>query len=210
MKVRDQQFNIAVYGGTFDPPHEGHLQAAQAVLEYCGVDLLLFVVAGDPCQKTASGKQVTPAEDRLAMVEAMVDASMESRFEVSDLEVKRRGPSYMADTLDELIGLYPDGRLHLVIASGLLPEMGTWHNHQHVRDMADLIVVERPGDGAPPIPKGWEGVYLTSELPSIRQLPDLSSTQIRQQLQNPDADLTGLPVPEAVARFIDERGLYIR
>ena len=102
---------IGVFGGTFDPPHLGHLAIALEVGHALSLDRVLLMVAGDPWQKTAL-RSITPAVDRLDMVEAGIDGV--EGVEVSDLEVRRGGPSYMADTLADLAAAAPDADLFMI------------------------------------------------------------------------------------------------
>ena len=208
-----------MYGGTFDPPHSGHLAVAQAVAQHCGVAKVLFVVAGEPWQKLAAGVAVTPAADRLALVQALVDSVRDSEaaasqtpepaapFEVSAIELERGGPAYTADTLAELARQHRTAELALVIGSDLVSQLETWHEPERVRELASLIVVERPGFETPPLPPGWSGSYLRGEL------VDISSSQLRERLGAPAGAGTPLShpeafIPEAVAQVIAARGLY--
>ena len=218
-----------MYGGTFDPPHSGHLAVAQAVAQHCEVAKVLFVVAGEPWQKLAAGVAVTPAADRLAMVQALVAASQQPKFEVSAVELERGGPAYTAETLDELARQHPGTELLLVVGSDLVSQLETWHEPERVRQLASLLVVERPGFENPPLPAGWSGSYLRGEL------VDISSSQLREQLGGPAAQSGGMPagllensppgllenspaglpalqpetyIPDVVAEIIAVRGLY--
>src|SRR4051794_20612627 len=103
-----------VLGGTFDPPHIGHLLAAVNVRHALDLDEVLLVVANDPWQKTGS-RPITPAEDRLAMVRAAAEGL--GGIVASDLELRRGGPSYMVDTLAELGEHDPDGERFLILGA---------------------------------------------------------------------------------------------
>ena len=147
----DSWRRIGVFGGTFDPPHVGHLVTAVNVRYELHLDVVLLVVANDPWQKRGS-RQVSPAADRLAMVAAAVGDV--AGLEVSDIEIRRGGTSYTADTLAELREVHPDAALHLVLGSDAAAGLLTWERHEEVREAASIAVVTRPGaePASPPPP----------------------------------------------------------
>ena len=116
----DRHLRIGVFGGTFDPIHAGHLETAEAVHRTLDLDRMLLVVANEPWQKEGS-RSVTPAEDRLAMVEAAVAGR--PGLEASRLEIDRGGPSYTVDTVDQLHSLYPGSELFLVVGADVVPDL---------------------------------------------------------------------------------------
>ncbi len=187
---------LGVFGGTFDPVHVGHLVAAVNARHALGLDRVLLVVANQPWQKHA--RAVTPAPDRFAVVEAAV-TNMEG-LEASAMEVERGGPSYTADTLDELARRYPDADLFLVIGADVADELDSWERMEAVRELATLVVVNRPGVRPTKPLSGWRAVSV--EIPGI----DISSTDLRARAAN------GRPldflVPEPAVRLIRQRGLY--
>ena len=106
---------IGVFGGTFDPPHIGHLVAAVDAQRELGLDVVLLVVANVPWQKVES-REISPTEDRLALVRA---AAEDTPFlQVSDIEIRRGGSSYTADTLAELRREEPDAELFVILGTG--------------------------------------------------------------------------------------------
>ena len=187
---------LGVFGGTFDPVHVGHLVAAVNARHALGLDRVLLVVANQPWQKHA--RAVTPAPDRFAVVEAAV-TNMEG-LEASAVEVERGGPSYTADTLDELSRRYPDAELFLVIGADVADELDSWERMEAVRELATLVVVNRPGVRPTKPLSGWKAVSV--EIPAL----DISSTDLRARAAN------GRPldflVPEPAVRLIRQRGLY--
>lgn len=188
---------IGVFGGTFDPPHVGHLVVAVNVRHALGLDVVLLVVANDPWQKTGS-RAVSPAADRLAMVVAAVGDV--DGLEASDIEIQRGGTSYTADTLVELRAREPDAELFLVLGSDAADGLPTWERADEVRRLAQVVVVTRPGaeDGAPPPGWGWTSV----QCPRL----EVSSSDLRARV------LDGRPLdfllPPAVIDCIEARGLY--
>jgi nicotinate-nucleotide adenylyltransferase len=187
-------------GGTFDPPHLGHVAAATAALERLSLSRLLLVVANDPWQKSGS-RAVSPAEDRFALTEAL--ASEVPGAEASRIEIDRGGPSYSVDTAEEVLAAAGGGHpvaLYLVVGADLVPELGTWHRHEDLRRLVTLAVVSRPTEGTPAVPPGWRVEWV-----DVPQVP-VSSSEVRARLSRGAAvdDL----VPAGVIRCIDRRGLY--
>src|SRR6266545_11488 len=163
-----------VFGGTFDPPHVGHLVLAVNVRYALGLDRVLLVVANDPWQKMS--RAVTPADDRLAMVEAAV-GDVEG-LEASAIEIRRGGVSFTADTLAELHTEGPDRELFLVLGSDAAAGLPSWERVDAVRRLASIVVVARPGaeDGRPP--PGWE--WQIVEAPRL----EVSSTDLRARVKD--------------------------
>lgn len=193
----DRWRRVGVFGGTFDPPHVGHLVAAVDVRHELDLDVVLLVVANDPWQKSSS-RAITPAADRLALVAAAVDGV--PGLEACDLEVRRGGTSYTADTLAELAARHPGAELFLVLGSDAAAGLPTWERADEVRRAATVAVVTRPGaEGGRP-PEGW--TWVAVEAPRL----DVSSTDLRARVAG------GRPidflVPRPVAELIEARGLY--
>ena len=187
---------LGVFGGTFDPPHIGHLAAAEAARWALGLDRVLFVVANTPWQKVDE-QVVSPAADRLALVRAAV--TNQEGFEVSTLEIDRGGDSSTAETLTDLAN---DAReLFLIVGSDLADSLDTWRRPEDIRSLATVAVVARlgaTGAGVPPPGWGWIAV----EGPGI----EVSSTHVRRWLSE------GRPLDsvmsQPVAAEIERRGLY--
>lgn len=187
---------IGVFGGTFDPPHIGHLVAALDARQALELDVVLLVVANAPWQKVGS-RTVSPAEDRLAMVRAAVaDAP---GLEVSDIEIARGGLSYTADTLGALQRDEPDAELFLVLGNDAAAGFATWDRHEEVAQRARLVVVDRPGTPTP-IDDGFS--WTRVDIPEL----EISSTELRQRVA--DGRSIRYLTPEGVATSIEERGLY--
>ncbi len=196
---------LGVLGGTFDPVHVGHLLVAEQVRECLQLDEVLFVPAGQPWFKM--GQRVTCARHRLAMLELAVVGNLRCR--VSDMEIRRPGPSYTADTLEEL-GRERGGEVELYVIVGLdaLNQMHRWHEPQRVLDLATVVGIARPGvedrdrDSLDSIRRG-----ASKEVMVLKGLRiDISASDIRQRVSR------GLSiryrVPDEVASYIHEHGLY--
>ena len=187
---------IGVFGGTFDPPHHGHVAIALEVRYALDLDQVWFVVAGDPYQKTAEG-EITPAETRLALTHAAVDGI--EGLDVSAIEIERRGPSYMADTLEILRDL-THADWYLIIGSDAAAGLDTWHRPEDVARLATTVVVDRGGrEGGRP-PEDWP--HEVVEVPSL----EISSSDIRDRIAT-GRPIRGL-VPAEVADRIEMQGLY--
>lgn len=193
---------IGLLGGTFDPPHVGHVAIAQACRDELGLDRLLLVVANDPWQK-APVRRVTPAEDRYAMVVAAAEGLRS--VEASRVEIDRGGPSYTVDTVEQLAAdarrlHQPAPQLFVVVGADLVPTLETWHRYRELQRQVTLVVVPRPHAPAPAGPEGWHWVEL--EGPRL----DVSSSEVRALLEA-GKPVDGL-VPEPVMRCIRRRHLY--
>ncbi len=194
---------IGVFGGTFDPVHNGHLVAAREVISRLGLDKLYIVVAGMPWQKV-DHREITSAEDRFRMVkEAIQDlkwAHLLDRVEVSRMEMDRPGPSYTADTLQALHELYPEDELVLVVGSDVAADLHTWDRVKEVATLCKLAVVTRVLATLPAANLGFNVV----EVPI--PFEDVSSSDIRRRIASGDS-ITGM-VPASVESYIREKGLY--
>lgn len=189
---------LGVFGGTFDPPHRGHLAVAQAAQRTFALDRVLLVVANDPWRKSP-GRAITPAADRLAMVQAM--ARDEVGLEVSDVEIRRGGPSYTVVTLRELAAAHPGSELFLIIGRDLVDDFSSWHESVEIGRLATIVVVDRPGYMTDP-QRDWKMLII--------EPVDVSSTELREHLQHAspaDSPVLSHMTPE-VLQVIRARGLY--
>jgi nicotinate-nucleotide adenylyltransferase len=188
---------LGVFGGTFDPVHIGHLVAAVNARHALSLDRVLLVVANRPWQK-GYRSDLTPAEDRFAMVAAAVEGR--PGLEASRLEIDRGGDTYTADTLEALAGDDPSCELFLIIGSDVGSELSTWVRPEVVRRLATLAVVDRPNAPRPRLGRGWRW-----EQVAIPQLDVLGSALRRRAAAGLPLDVL---VPDAVLTHIRERGLY--
>jgi nicotinate-nucleotide adenylyltransferase len=190
---------IGIFGGTFDPPHAGHVAAARAVVERLSLDRLLLVVANDPWQKSGE-RAVSPAADRFALTEVLAEEIPGA--EASRLEIERGGPSYSVDTAEEILAEAAGHpvELFLVIGADLVSELGSWHRSADLERLVTLAIVSRPTSPEPDVPPGWRAVRVDGP-----QVP-VSSSEVRALLAE-GRSVDGL-VPEAVIRCIRRRALY--
>ena len=187
---------IGLFGGTFDPPHVGHLVTAVNVRHALKLDIVILMVANDPWQKSGS-RDVTTAEDRFAMVEAavsVVDGVVAGRDEID-----RGGPSYTAETLMALAEKYPGAELFTIVGDDAAAGLPSWTRVEQVAEYSQLVVVDRPGV-AVEVPKQFN--WLRVESPRL----EVSSTDLRSRFS--DGRPLDYLVTEPVLHVIEERGLY--
>ena len=188
---------LGIFGGTFDPPHVGHLVSAVNVRHELALDRVLLVVNNLPWQKSGS-RAISPAEDRFAMVAAAV-ADVDG-LEASRLEIDAGGPSYTADTLATLLHQVPDRELFVILGADAAAGLLTWERCDEVRDAATVVVVERPGTDPTPTPEGWRWAWV--QVPSI----EVSSTDLRARAV--DGRPLDYLVTHEVVDWIAAHGLY--
>ena len=196
-----EQVRIGILGGTFDPVHVGHLVGAVNARYSLRLDRVLLVVANEPWQKL-DARPVTPARDRLALVEAAV-AGHEG-IEASSLEIDRGGISYTADTVHELHERHPGAELYLLVGADVVAGLDTWERVEQVREAVTLVAMSRPGTAPVDLRaealRGWRA--LSIEIPAL----EVSSTDLRERAA------TGRPldflIPAAAIRVLRERRLY--
>lgn len=187
---------VGVFGGMFDPPHLGHVAVARAAPAALGLDVLLVTVARSPAHRDAP---VAPAADRLDMARAAFSGL--PRVEVSDLELRRAGPTYTVDTLEALVDEEPASRIVLVLGADAAASLGSWHRAGDVARLAEVAIVPRPGADAP-APEGFRWRVL--EMTPV----DLSSTAVREALGRGE-DPSRL-VPREIVPLLAARRLYSR
>ncbi|MBL8325566.1 MAG: nicotinate (nicotinamide) nucleotide adenylyltransferase [Rubrivivax sp.] len=195
----------AIFGGTFDPPHNAHLALAHAALAALALDDVRWVPAGLPWQKVGGGaRAVTPAAHRVAMVERAIAG--EARFRLERLEVERSGPSYMIDTVEALAAREPGRAWVLLIGQDQVARLPTWHRWRELLARVTLAVANRPGAAAAPAPE--VAAVLAAAPRSTLPLPmlDISATDIRARIAA-GRDVAAL-VPAEVAGYIARHGLY--
>ena len=177
---------VGIYGGTFDPPHLGHMRAAQAALTILGLDELLFIPACVPPHKETHPDSASAA-DRLAMTKLMADGMQDPRVKVSDLELERTGKSYTADTLRELKAQRPEDEWFLLMGTDMFLTLQNWYDPQTIADLATLAPFARTESDCGELFQA-QGEYLSRTFGArtcaiqLPQITDLSSTQLRAAL----------------------------
>ena len=187
---------IGLFGGTFDPPHVGHLVTAVNVRHALKLDLVILMVASDPWQKQGT-RSISPALDRVAMVRAAV-AGVEGLV-AGDDEILRGGPSYTADTLIGLAAKYPHAQLFTILGDDAASGLSTWSRIDEVIVRSQLVVVDRPGS---PVTPPSEFTWLRVESPRL----EVSSTDLRARFR--DGRPLDYLLTKPVLEEIYARGLY--
>jgi nicotinate-nucleotide adenylyltransferase len=181
---------IGLYGGTFDPIHQGHLHLIEQLFARDLVDELILVPTGQPWLRLSA--PIASAEDRLAMAELAVQDLAENirpHVRVSDIEVRRSGPTYTIDTVKELRASTPDAKWFLILGSDAYAGIKKWHRSAELQGMLEILVVARDGEGL-----------------NIQALP-ISASDIRTEIRANRAQIKYLP--ESVWAYIKERHLYV-
>jgi nicotinate-nucleotide adenylyltransferase len=186
-----------ILGGTFDPIHEGHLVAGRSVAEQLGLDRVMLIPAGAPWQKR--DRKIASAQDRLEMIKLAVQG--DTLFEVSEIDVRRDGPTYTIDMLEELAAIYPNDTLILIIGADLAPRLTSWHRHAEVFAAAEIAICSRPE-----YPLDFrslpDGRFTVVEIPAL----SISSSEVRAMLDG-GLDVSNM-VPPAVLAYIVENDIY--
>jgi len=195
---------LGIFGGSFDPPHVGHLLVAQDALAALSLDRLLIVPAAQ--QPLKKGQQ-TPAADRLAMVERCFSGV--PGMVVDPVEIDRGGLSYMVDTVESLQRREPTAVLHLLIGEDVIETLPRWREPERLRSMVQLVVLRRNSAGEPVATStGQQPAPDSSVLHLATRRVDVSSTEIRERVRT-GRSIRGF-VTDAVAEYIESTGLYLR
>lgn len=199
---------IGIFGGSFDPVHNGHLEIAKACQSQARLDSIWFVPTAH--QPLKPGGPIAPSDDRLAMLQRAIAGRRE--WEISTIELDRGGVSYTCDTLAEMHRRQPDADLFFLLGADSLAEFTQWRKPVDVCRLATLLIVRRPESPPPDLPRLAE--FAKKEgLNSIRAeevaMPEtpISSSELRQAIARGDEQWKDW-TPPAVAQLITERNLY--
>lgn len=201
---------IALFGGTFDPVHHGHLIVGRAVMEQLQFERVVFIPAASPPHKL--GRRLTDASHRLEMTRLAVAG--EPGFEVSDIETRRTGPSYTIHTVEaffEQVG--PDAELAWIIGGDSLPELHSWYQIERLVDACRIVTAARPGYETPdlqPLRATLPAERVERLIADVLTTPriDISATDIRRRAR--EGRSVRYLVPDAVAEYISAHDLYDR
>ena len=203
----DSGRRIGILGGTFDPPHLGHLLISETARVALDLESVLFVPAGEPWLK--SGQRITPASHRLRMVQLAVADN--PHFCVSDCEVQRAGATYTVDTLRELRCAYPgDTAFYFIVGSDVLDQFHRWKEPDEILALCRLAVIERPGgpvDGIDTLSERFPDAVASGAVESVAgPRVDFSATELRRILAAGQS--VRYQVPDQVAEYIKHQELY--
>jgi nicotinate-nucleotide adenylyltransferase len=186
---------IGLLGGSFDPPHVGHLLAASDAYESLDLDRLIFIPAA--VQPLKINRSAARVEQRLAMIKMLAEG--DPRFDVDSIEIDRGGLSYTVDTLTALTQRWPSAELFWLVGADIVPSFAQWREPERIVELATVVVLQRSGD--------VDGANLPARLRCLatRRI-DVSSTEIRQRVKE-GKSVRGF-VPDAVAELIAAERLY--
>jgi len=197
---------LGIYGGTFDPIHTGHLILAEMTRQECGLDKVVFIPAANPPHKR--DRYISSPMQRLEMTRLAIEDN--PHFELSDMEIKRKGISYTVDTLKALRDIYPEEcEFWMIIGSDSLLELNTWKDIEKITQMCNFAVYMRPDSPvdrckaqAQAIGEGANGNITFVQAPMI----EISSTDIREKVAKGKS--IRYMVTDRVRQYIMDRGLY--
>jgi nicotinate-nucleotide adenylyltransferase len=194
---------VGILGGTFNPPHIGHIACAHTALVELGLDSVVLMPVASPPHKAAAGDP--GSEHRLEMCRRA--AAGDERLEVSDIEIRRGGRSYTADTLRALHESHPEDELTFIAGGDMALSLPEWREPETVLELAEFAVAEREGSPREAIEAAVAGLR-GAERVRFFAMPrmDVSSTMVRNAIAagRPYRDL----VPDRVADYVEEHGLY--
>lgn len=190
---------IGVFGGTFDPPHLGHLVAASEAAFRCMLDEVVFVPTGDPWQK--HHLNVTEAAARLGMTRLAVES--DPLFRVSTCDIDREGPTYAVDTVADVRAEYAEEvDLYFIIGADSLANLHSWHRVEELCKAVRFIALNRPGHSRSEVDTSFGVEVDFIDMPAV----DVSSTECRQRVR--DGQPIRYLVSDLVGTYIHEHGLY--
>ena len=196
---------IGLFGGTFDPPHVGHLVLAECARDRLELDQVRFIPAGQPPHKP--GARITPVARRVAMARLAVKSN--PAFAVSTVETRRRGPSFTVETLREVAARLPRARLFLIMGADNLDEFATWREPEAIMRLATLAVAGRPGANGRALRRGRaaaaRGRWARIEWLDNTEIA-LSSSLVRARVRA-GRSIRYL-VPDSVAAYVARHRLY--
>lgn len=187
---------IGILGGTFDPPHNGHIAIASAALVELDLQKILFIPA--KIQPFKAGIAISSANDRIAMLDLALSAN--DKFEISKIEIEREGISYTVDTLKSLRGTYPLDDLYLLIGADNVSQIEKWHHADEITRLCKIAAANRPGyrqSGS------FSERILFFEMTPV----DVSSTEIRRKIRAGES--ISAMTPQSVEEYILSHKLYI-
>jgi len=191
---------IGIFGGTFNPPHMGHLILAQWVWEELTLDRVLFVPAAKPPHKIGV-PAIASDTHRVAMVKHAI--ALNNALELSEVEIERDGVSFTIDTVKSLAEKFSSAELFLLIGADNLADFHTWRDPEGICKLAKLVVMHRAGFSLSSVDRRWHQYVIPIQTPII----EISSTEIRERLKQGKS--IRYLVPDSVAEYILEHRLYV-
>ncbi len=190
---------LGIFGGSFNPPHLAHLIVAERVRDQMELDTVLWIPANVPPHKQSDPELASPAH-RLAMTRLATQGN--PGFEVSDIELRRPGPSYTVHTLMQLREAFPNTRLFLILGGDSFEQLPSWYQPERILELASLVVYHRPGADFSHVPEAFMRHAHFIRTPLL----EISGTTIRKLIRTGHS--CRYMVPEAVRLYIEEHNLY--
>ncbi len=194
---------IGIFGGSFNPIHNGHMNLALSVKDQLGLDRVIIMPSGEAPHKSSS--EYAPAEDRLSM--CRLAAEEYDGFEVSDYEIRRKGKSYTVYTAEHFKKIFPQDELFLLVGSDMLLSFESWFRYRDILSLVSLAAVSREGNDAQ---KLYEAAENLSEFGRVFVVKTgavvISSSEIRNMIKN-NGDFTCY-LHEKVVKYIMLKKLY--
>ena len=215
-------YRVGLFGGTFDPPHCGHVAVAADVADALRLDRVIWMPAGEPPHKHPH----QPSDARVRLEMAQAAAAADSRFVVESLEIERPGPSWTVDTVRALRERFPDAELFVIVGVDQYRELDTWRDPAEILELAHLAVMDRGGASAetvhPRVTAGLDTAALASlgddrdgPLPPVVFVPvrrvDVSSSELRAALRSASGTFVRTVtrrLAPAVLAIVEREGLY--
>ena len=189
---------VGIFGGSFDPPHVGHLLVAEDACDQLGLDRLIFVPAA--VQPLKADRGAAASAHRLEMVRLLAEGN--TRFEVSAAEVERSGLSFTVDTLTHFAAEYPAAERYFLVGADVLATFAKWREPARVLELAQLVVLQRADSEPAAVPATVPGALRRLNTRRV----DVSSTEIRERVRQ-GRTIRGF-VTDNVAAYIARHGLY--
>lgn len=198
---------LGIFGGSFDPVHQGHLMLADSCLNQAELDVVWFVPTA--CQPLKPSGPRASNGDRLAMLQ--IACAQRSEFVVSEIELERGGVSYTVDTLASIQEKHPNANLFFMMGADSLADLSNWHRPGEICELASLLVVKRPESSTPNFDLltdlvSQERLHQMNNIVITMPLTPISSSEIREKV-SADEDWQSM-VPANVAQYIEANNLY--
>jgi nicotinate-nucleotide adenylyltransferase len=200
--------NIGLFGGTFDPPHLGHLISAEALADALSLDRIIFIPSGNPPHK--KDRPITPGEKRMEMLRLAIADN--PRFEVNDWELRQPAATYTINTVRYFQKTYPTSRLCWLIGADSLHDLPNWFEFESLIEMVDIVTACRGGLDIEKILSGLKDRLTNAQFEKLRThlvktpMIEIAAHEIRAKVQCQKS--IRYLVPSAVEHFIRQEGLY--